>query len=281
MTRHFSPRAAGCLETRPHGTWPTKVWTLISRRGLTGVLEADGERLRQTEAGGHRDGARRCVALQVPLLIPLHPAPTPLDVPLAGSARPMYSRTVQCCTVAQLCVDGDLVSRSRSQIRGGRFIQYIHAIVSALRVVDVRRSDAGLHVTLAKEKTMHCATVSRVVTPSLTRASLGWTRCSSGGSLCVGRLMMRPPTMRCPVSAASRRRRWIPGSSLSWITLVSARLVARCGAVTACARALPRPLTRLACPSRASATWAAGRDTTYKASAGAGSPRAGKRTREP
>ena len=40
---------------------------------------------------------------------------------------------------------------------------------SALRAGDVRRSDAGLHVTLGKEKTRHCASVSRVLTLDMSR----------------------------------------------------------------------------------------------------------------
>lgn len=59
---------------------------------------------------------------------------------------------------------------------GRRLLQAIVAVVftfvffarggsgAALRVCDVRRSDAGLHVTLAKEKTQHSAAVSRVIT---------------------------------------------------------------------------------------------------------------------
>ena len=51
---------------------------------------------------------------------------------------------------------------------------------AALRASDVRWSDAGLHVTLGKEKTMHCKTVSRVLTlvvdriPGLERLLRRW-----------------------------------------------------------------------------------------------------------
>ena len=54
------------METRPHGTWPTKVWTLISRRGLTGVLEADGERLRQRSGRAPRRSAEVCCPAGTP-----------------------------------------------------------------------------------------------------------------------------------------------------------------------------------------------------------------------
>ena len=40
---------------------------------------------------------------------------------------------------------------------------------AALRACDVRRSDAGLHVTLGKEKTRHCESVSRVLTLDVSR----------------------------------------------------------------------------------------------------------------
>ena len=71
------------------------------------------------------------------------------------------------------------LSLTRAQLRtkaGRELLQAIVATVftfvffarggsgAALRVQDVRRSDAGLHVTLAKEKTRHSAAVSRVVT---------------------------------------------------------------------------------------------------------------------
>jgi hypothetical protein len=53
---------------------------------------------------------------------------------------------------------------------------------AALRAGDVRRSAAGLHVTLGREKTMHCASVSRVLTldssrlPDLDALLLRWEK---------------------------------------------------------------------------------------------------------